>query len=200
MRPRRGAVERLRAYLEQFGADGDDLFAQLAEAWDQLSGGDDTKMAARKLDRDRVESPEWHPPVLTFTIERHGGAARGSPRAEKQRWVIDLDARTARPEPAGQRQLRPARQTLDVAPVVGRIIAAIDAGADDPVLEWSKDTSSVRVLIRRALQRRGSLLPPRRRRGSSRRVRRNPASAGLAQLGDRRRQPRSDVPGWHCRL
>jgi len=147
MRPRSEAVERLRAYLERFGADGDDLFVQLAEAWGQLSGGDDTKMAAYKLDRGWVESPVWDPPVLTFTIERHGGVAQGSSRAKKQRWVIDLDAGTAHPEPAGQRQLRPARQTLDVAPLVARIVAAIDAGADDPLLEWSKDRSSVRVLM-----------------------------------------------------
>ena len=147
MSQRSDAVERLRAHLEQFGADEDDLYGPLAEAWDELSGSHDTKMAAHKLDRDRVESPEWHPPVLTFTIERHPGVAQGSRRAKKQRWVIDLDARTAHAEPAGQRQLRPARQTLDVAPVVGRIIAAIDAGADDPVLEWSKERSSVRVLM-----------------------------------------------------
>jgi len=47
----------------------------LAEVWDDL-GGDNGGMAGHKLIR-RMEHVEWHPPVLTFEIERHGDVPRG---------------------------------------------------------------------------------------------------------------------------
>ena len=52
----------------------------LSEVWDDL-GGSDCGMAGHKL-IGRMEHVEWNPPVLTFTIERHGGTVLGSTRAE----------------------------------------------------------------------------------------------------------------------
>ena len=60
-------------------------------------------MAGHKL-IGRMENVEWHPPILTFLIERHGGTVLGSARAELQRWTVDLDRRTATCERVGHRQ------------------------------------------------------------------------------------------------
>jgi hypothetical protein len=42
----------------------------LANCWHELEGAGQTAMQARKL--DRAEDVSWNPPVLSFTIERHG--------------------------------------------------------------------------------------------------------------------------------
>jgi hypothetical protein len=38
----------------------------------------------------------WDPPVLSFTIERHSAMGMASTRAELQRWLVDIDRKTAR--------------------------------------------------------------------------------------------------------
>src|SRR5271157_472113 len=75
----------------------------LAEVWDDL-GGDNGGMAGIKLIR-RMERVEWHRPILTFLIERHGGTVLGSTRAELQRWSVHLDRGTATCVRTGHRQL-----------------------------------------------------------------------------------------------
>jgi hypothetical protein len=46
-------------------------------------------MAGYKL--SRMKDATWNPPILEFTIERHGGTALGSTRASLQRWEINMD-------------------------------------------------------------------------------------------------------------
>ena len=106
------AVRQLRAHLDRVGVDG--MCGLLREAWPDLEGSDQEGMAPYKLTEDRIEKPAWEPPVLTFVIERHGGTAQGSSRADLQTWVVDLDAGTANPEITGRRQLRPMSPRLDV--------------------------------------------------------------------------------------
>ena len=85
-------MEELKDYLRTIEpgriARTGDLDRHLAEVWDDL-GGDDGGMAGCKL-IGRMERVEWHPPVLAFTIERHGGTAIGSTRAELQRWSVKI--------------------------------------------------------------------------------------------------------------
>ena len=81
----------------------------LAEVWDDL-GGDNGGMAGHKLIR-RMERVEWHRPILTFLIERHGGTVLGSTRAELQRWSVDLDRGTATCERDGQPAIMPMAET-----------------------------------------------------------------------------------------
>jgi hypothetical protein len=44
----------------------------LAGCWDGFRGSDEGGMESYKLLR-RMENVWWRPPILTFTIERHGG-------------------------------------------------------------------------------------------------------------------------------
>ena len=78
----------------------------LQECWHEFEGSTDNKMAAYKL--ERVENMTWHPPVLSFDIERHGAMARGSTRAEIQQWELDLEKKTANCSVIGKRQLTSA--------------------------------------------------------------------------------------------
>ena len=61
----------------------------LYHAWDHLLIGDD---GGFKKDNHihRVVNLVWDPPHLTLEIERHGGVARGSIRAEIQKWTINV--------------------------------------------------------------------------------------------------------------
>ena len=100
-------MDDLRIYVKNLDAghveETTQLELLLAEVWDDL-GGDSGGIAGHKLIR-RMEHVEWHPPLLTFVIERHGGTVLGSIRAEVQRWTVDLDRQTATCERAGHRQL-----------------------------------------------------------------------------------------------
>ena len=114
-----------------------DLKRLLAGVWDDL-GGDDGGMAGCKL-IGRMERVEWHPPVLAFTIERHGGTALGSTRAELQRWAVNLDRGTATCERAGHRQLSPMARRVDVGPIAEEIAGLIVGGVIDDRLRWLGD-------------------------------------------------------------
>lgn len=52
----------------------------LAEVWDEFVG-DYGGLAGYKI-CGRLEELEWDPPILSFTIERHGTMKYGSSRAE----------------------------------------------------------------------------------------------------------------------
>ena len=107
-------------------------------------------MASRKL--QRIENPSWAAPILRFTIERHGGTVRGSSRADIQRWEVNLDQQTAKSTTTGFRQLRPNAKRLDVTRIAEGILQAISTDRDDPLLEWSPDRSSVRLLTTAAVE------------------------------------------------
>jgi hypothetical protein len=121
----------------------------LSRAWPDLAGSSETRMGSWKL--GRIESPSWNPPVLSFTIERHGGTMLGSTRAELQTWEVDLDQRTACVAWTTHRQLKPMAPRLKTAPLGTEIIDLIEAGADDPRLQWSPDRATVRVLVEKVI-------------------------------------------------
>jgi hypothetical protein len=142
------ALERLRTELSALpsGAitDAKHIAKLLAAAWPALSGHDDAAMARYKV--LRMENVVWEPPYLSFVIERHGGAALGSSRAELQRWTVNIERRAVDWSPAGRRQLTPMQAALKVDPIADELVAAIVAHREDDRLDWRSD-DSVRVLI-----------------------------------------------------
>ena len=90
----------------------------LANCWHELKGAGETAMQARKL--DRAEDVSWNPPVLSFTIERHGATVLGSSRAELHRWSVNMHQRTARCERGRYSQLLPTAPRPDVKATAAR--------------------------------------------------------------------------------
>jgi hypothetical protein len=126
--------------------DKDAVERLLIKEWHGLSGSDDGGMQSRKLN-GRTESMEWNPPVLTFTIERHGGTVNGSSRAELQRWRVDTAERSAKIASSGRRQLRPAAKRLDVRPLAEAVAKAILNSSESELVKKLPD-GRIRVLIR----------------------------------------------------
>jgi hypothetical protein len=102
------------------------VIEMLSPFWVSLVGSSEASMATYKL--NRAENLHWEPPLLKFTIERHGAASLGSSRAELQEWTINLDEQTASYTLLGYRQLRPNAPRLKVEPIVASIIEAIRSG------------------------------------------------------------------------
>lgn len=144
---------RLRSFLAgmQPGAiqEASDLEHALADCWDEFDG-DPGGMGAYKL-HGRMEKAEWQPPVLTFQIARHGGAALGSSRAAIQSWTLDIELGTREWCQSGHRQIRRMQPRLSVKPLAEEIARFIRNRQEDPRLKWYED-GSVRVLI-------GQILP-----------------------------------------
>lgn len=99
------------------------VVTKLTAAWPKISGSSDGGMKADKL--DRMESPSWDSPFLTFTIERHGARTFGSTRAELQDWCVDVSTWTAKFGGNRHRRLQPAQPRLDVSGFVKGIGNAI---------------------------------------------------------------------------
>jgi hypothetical protein len=121
-----------------------------AECWHEFQGAGETAMNASKL--PRAERISWNPPILSFTIERHGATVLGSSRAELQPWLVDMDQGTASCKPGSYRQLTPNAPRLDVKPIVARVCDAVQQGPASPselaergILVWkSGDTVQIK--------------------------------------------------------
>lgn len=122
-----------------------ELVRRLEPHWASIAGGDSTAMAPHKL--SRMEDVKWTPPILSFTIERHGTAANGSTRAELQRWEINLETLTAEAHQIGWRQIARTAPRIKLDPIVEELIELIASGTDDDGLKWYDDKSRVRILI-----------------------------------------------------
>jgi hypothetical protein len=146
-------IAALRVHLITAGpgplADLPALADLLARAWPDLDGAHDTSMASWKI--ARMETATWKPPVLAFTIERHGGTVLGSTRAEIQHWEVNLDHGTAGVTGSSYRQLAPPAARLKVEPLVAEIMGLIEAGADDPRLKWSPGHTAVSAVPSRVI-------------------------------------------------
>ena len=105
----------------------DKVVPLLRECWQDFRGWDETSMQPWKL--DRAEELHWNPPLLSFTIERHGAIVLGSTRAELQRWKLNLTTRTAQGLPQGYRQLRPVSPKLDVKSIAADVCEAVRQGS-----------------------------------------------------------------------
>jgi hypothetical protein len=120
----------------------------LADAWGEF-GGDDGGIIPAKHPK-RMEDVAWNPPLLTFTIKRHGGTVLGSTRATLQEWTVNVEKRTVACVEVRHRQLRPMQPRLDVASIAEEIAAQVVNRQDDHRLKWYAD-GRVRVLIGKIL-------------------------------------------------
>ncbi len=118
----------LKDYLmaQPAGADLDlgEVEFLLAEVWRSLRGSHVEGMRAEKI-RGRTEKLAWNPPLLTFTIERHGGTVNGSTRAELQNWCVDISAHTTELVSKGRRQLHATATRVNVKGPAAEIAEAI---------------------------------------------------------------------------
>jgi hypothetical protein len=119
----------------------------LAECWDDFCGSDDGGMEAYKLLR-YMERAVWTPPVLSFVIERHGGLACGSTRAELQHWSVNLDKNEAQIIKEGYRQKTPMDPRKPVKATATEIARLILAGQEDERLDRQAN-GTVKVLARK---------------------------------------------------
>jgi hypothetical protein len=94
-----------------------------------------------------MEDVRWDPPVLSFTIERHGGMALGSTRAELQNWRVDLDRKMAVCENRqSYRQKRARADGIRMELIARELADGIVARRSDRRFKW-QGTETVRVLI-----------------------------------------------------
>jgi hypothetical protein len=130
MRGNMSRFDKLRRYLAGMptGAVGtaDPIEKLLAQDWDEFEGSDDGGMKAYKL-LGRTEKMEWNPPLLTFSLERHGGTARGSTRAEIQSWTINIETGTASVASNGFRLVQARDPNWDAETVARKLAQLIIA-------------------------------------------------------------------------
>jgi hypothetical protein len=142
-------MEQLLEYLRSLSpgqiADVGQLDALLATCWDQFDGSNAEGMEPQKL-FGRMERISWDPPVLSFTLERHGGTVLGSSRAELQRWEVNVETRSATCSTGSHRQLTPMQPKLTVKPQAEEVVGLILEGRQDDRLKWHAG-GSVRILI-----------------------------------------------------
>lgn len=128
--------------------DTNELSERLADTWNEFTG-DDGGLDGRKL-LGRMEEVAWRPPLLTFTIERHGGTVLGSTKGTLQEWTVNMETRTVACVEARRRQLRPMQPRLDVASIAEEIVSQIVNRQQDQRLKWYVD-GRVRVLVGKVL-------------------------------------------------
>jgi len=117
----------------------------LEACWDEFSGSASEGMAGYKL-RGRIEEGFWNPPILSFTIERHGATVLGSTRAEYQGWEINLKEKTASCQSIGYKQILPKQPRMDLKPIAEEIAQLIISYQEDSRLNWKNDgTVAVRI-------------------------------------------------------
>lgn len=155
-RSRKQFAERITTLIEHLASLPTDavettaIFEKLlADIWDELGGSSDGGMAGYKL-HGRIETAIWEPPHLRFTIERHGGTALGSSRAEIQRWVVNLQDREACMESAGYRQLVPRSRSLskkDVEVKTEVVKDAVITHRPADFLEWSTEGTKFKIVV-----------------------------------------------------
>jgi hypothetical protein len=117
----------------------------LSEAWEEFE--DDYGGLSGDKIIGRLEEVKWYPPVLGFTIERHGAMKYGSSRAELQDWVLNVIDGTASYTVTGYRQVykrSPALKTKPLAEQIGKLI--IERKETD-MLQWYDNKTRVRIII-----------------------------------------------------
>lgn len=146
-------LEELKEYLRSVPigpvVDRTNLQNLLIECWDEFDRSDEGGMTADRL-LGRMEEIYWNPPILSFIIERHGAYVRGSTRAEKQNWDLNLETDIATLSNGGYRQLRPKQQPMNIKPIADDIARLVVENQRDNQLEWGAD-GSVRILIENIL-------------------------------------------------
>ena len=141
-------LEKLRETIKDHppGPLMDTAFSALREAWDELEIFDDSKFYSSKL--YRAEDLTWSPPIITFTIERHGGMACGSSRAEVYIWSINVEAGIASSGHTGYRQIVPMDKRLNIKALADELIDIIERKDDDPRISYlTNERNEIRLLV-----------------------------------------------------
>lgn len=143
------SFEMLRKRLSELppGAvqEADGIVALLTRCWQQCAGSHSERMHSGKL--WRVENLWWEPPVLSFTIDRHGRMGMGSTRAELQNWRVDLERKTARCEASrSYRQMLSRAETVKIEPLARELADSMLSGRPDERLRW-QGSHTVRLLM-----------------------------------------------------
>ncbi len=122
-------LDRLRELLKDHshGKVQNTILGALMNAWDEITGTEFSSLYAYKL--VRAESLEWHPPFLTFTIERQGGTVLGSSRAELYKWHVNVETGEAEAGVSGRRQLYPMDKRLDTQAIAVELRGIIEQQA-----------------------------------------------------------------------
>jgi hypothetical protein len=116
----------------------------LVACWHEFEGGDDEGMVGSKL-KNRTECMNWDPPVLSFTIERHGRTIGGSIYADLHRWQVNVKRMEACvDEKKGRRQLYAKAKSARMDPIAAEIADLIRQGRKDERLYW-RSANCVRV-------------------------------------------------------
>lgn len=128
-------------------SDGDCLqvLAELSQCWESIPGSDVKSTTADKL--RRAEEVCWTPPILSFSLERHGGTVLGSSRASLHYWEVDTEQPEARIVKTSARQLSPKAQVMDIEKMANEIATLILNGVDDRRVTWLEDRQRVQVNI-----------------------------------------------------
>ncbi len=128
-------------------SDGDCLqvLAELSQCWESIPGSDVKSTTADKL--RRAEEVCWTPPILSFSLERHGGTVLGSSRASLHRWEVNTEQPEARIVNTSVRQLSPKSRVMDIKKVANETATLIFNGLDDSRLTWLEDRQRVLVNI-----------------------------------------------------
>lgn len=147
-----------------------EVSAVLAKHWDYLPGSNLTNMSSEKL--DRIENVSWHPPLLQFEIERHGGKQYGSIRDEVHQWTVDVERRQLNCCLKKIRQNASRAASLDLGPIVQRVLLAVKSGKcaaqPDEHVRWLQD-EEIRIEVSKLVPRSG--VPKQTLEGRRRRLR-----------------------------
>lgn len=119
--------------------------AELSQCWESIPGSDVKSTTADKL--RRAEEVCWTPPILSFTLERHGGTVLGSSRASLHYWEVDTAQPEARIVNTSVRQLSPKARVMDIEKMANEIATLILNGVDDRRVTWLEDRQRVQVNI-----------------------------------------------------
>jgi hypothetical protein len=106
-------------------ADAEALKQVLENCWDDIEGSDTHSMSSNKLSGG-LEKVTWQPPILSFTIERHGETVQGASRAETYEWQVNVDEAQAKRIIRQHQQATPVFKAIDIAGVA-------DAATDDHI-------------------------------------------------------------------
>jgi len=121
------------------------ILAELSQCWESIPGSDVKSTTADKL--RRAEEVCWTPPILSFTLERHGGTVLGSSRASLHYWEVDTEQPEARIVNTSVRQLSPKAQVMDIDAKANEIATLILNGVNDRRVTWIEDRQRVQVNI-----------------------------------------------------
>ncbi|NHN38953.1 hypothetical protein G8764_16715 [Pseudomaricurvus alcaniphilus] len=117
----------------------------LKNTWDLIPGSEESSTTSDKL--HRAEKLTWEPPILSFTLERHGGTVNGSSRAELHHWEIDTSNFRAKISKRGSRQLEPTAPRFYAKACAEKVANLILKGENHEYLTWKTEHEWVIINI-----------------------------------------------------